>query len=463
MSHNKCQAFPPWLWIWFILYIVYFFPDLIKQSHEYYKNFFIYKEAPFSGIEASLFPFSNVLILMPSIVLFLGILTVVTPHFRKYYIERKYYLTENYTRIPSIVEIETFIKKYAPYIIIKANFTRFRDESPFVYPLGYNKTAIAIPSKLIKSWHADKAGTEAILLHEIGHYRNGDALILGAGSFFEIVVKYSLTITLLYITPEILIIAYQNVTLFYNYLASLLFTLQIKKDIGIPTLELLAYFIKWIEFLIISRGKYFLLVTLPAQIMSLIAFLFNPLSIFILPIIGIWCEELNADRFMLMSKGIDLKTSIKTLEKLEDKKSFKSWFLSQISHPPKTLRCWMALQSCEKKSLLVFLFLFPLACIIQLLFLLIQFLSYYTISYLTGFSNMQEILEKLLNDLVTTMHKVSFFWLFFAILILLWPFIAVYWVKFFSGVRENYNLENCKEYFLSAVVFICTFIFCYAL
>jgi len=76
---------------------------------------------------------------------------------------------------------------------------------------------------------------------------------------------------------------------------------------------------------------------------------------------------------------------------------------------------------------------------------------------------MQEILEKLLNDLVTTMHKVSFFWLFFAILILLWPFIAVYWVKFFSGVRENYNLENCKEYFLSAVVFICTFIFCYAL
>jgi hypothetical protein len=463
MSYNKCQALPPWLWIWFIVYIAYFFPNLIKQPQEYYGNFFIYKEAPFSGIEAYLFPFSNVFMLLPSIVLFLGILTVVAPHLRKYYIERKYYLTENYTRIPAIIEIETFIKKYAPDIIIKANFTRFRDESPFVYPLGYHKTAIAIPSKLIKSWHADRAGTEDILLHEIGHYRNGDALILGAGSFFEIVVKYSLTITLLYIIPEILLIIYHNIILFYNYLASLFFTLQIKKDIGTPNLELLAYFIKWIEFLIISRGKYFLLVTLPAQIMSLIAFLFNPLSLFILPIIGIWCEELNADRFMLMSKENDLKTSIKTLGKLEDKKSFKNWLLSQISHPPKTLRCWMALQSCEKKSLLLFLFLFPLACIIQLLFLLIKTLSYYTINYLTGFSNMQEILEKLLNDLITTMHKVSFFWLLFAILILLWPFISVHWVKFFSGLSENSNLENYKEYFLSAVVFICTFIFFYAL
>lgn len=464
MSHNKCQALPPWLWVWFILY-VYSLPFLIKQWQEDYANFFVYKEAPFTGIEIHLVVLTNVLLeLIPSIVLFFGTLTVVTPHLRKYHLERKYHLTEDYARIPAIVEIEEFLKKYAPNIIIKANFTRFRDENTFVYPLGYCKTAIAISSKLIKSWRTDRSGTEAILFHEIGHYRNGDALVLGAGSFFEIVVKYSLTIvTILYIIPEILVIAYENIILFYNSLVTLYSTLNILKDTGTPNSELLAYFIKQVEFLIFTQGSNLFLVTIPGQVMNLVTLLFNTLSIFILPIIGIWCEELNADRFMLMSKRNNLEISLKTLEKLEYEKSLKNWLLSQISHPPKTLRHWMALHSCEKKSLLLFLVLFPLAYIIRLLILLIQALSSYMISYLTGYLNMQEILEKLLKNLVTAMSIMSPYWLFFATLLLLWPLIAVYWVKFFSGLYETYNWEYYKVYFLSAVVLICTSVFCYTL
>ncbi len=463
MSHNKCQALPPWLWVWFILY-AYFFPNLIKQWQAYYANFFLYKDIPFARIEPNLLLLTNILELIPYTVLLLGVLTIIFPSLRKYYIERKYHLIENYTRIPAIVEIEEFLKRYAPNIIIKANFTRFIDENTFVYPLGYRKTAVAIPSKLIKSWRADRSGTETILLHEIGHYRNGDALILGAGSFFEIIVKYSLTIvTLLYIIPEILIIAYENITLSYNFLVTLLSTLNTLKDTGTPNSELLAYFIKQVEFLIFTRGRNLFLVTIPGQIMILITLLFNTLSIFILPIIGIWCEELSADRFMLMSKRDDLEVSLKTLEKLEDEKSLKNWILSQISHPPKKLRHWMALHSYEKKSLLLFLFLFPLAYIIQLLILLIQALSSYTISYLTGYLNIQEIFEKLFNNFITAMHIRSYLWLFFAILFLLWPIIAVYWVSFISGLRETYNWENYKEYLFSSVVLIFISIFCYTL
>lgn len=463
MPYNKCQALPPWLWAWFILYI-YSLPYLFEQWQGYYTNLFTNKEARFLGIEAYAFPLSSLLEFIPSVVLFSGTLTVFAPYLRKYYIERKYYLTENYTRIPAIVEIEEFIKKYAPDIVIKANFTRFIDGNTFVYPLGYRKTAIAIPSKLIKSWRADREGTEAILLHETGHYRNGDALILGAGSFFEIVVKYSLIIvTLLYIIPTILVIADEYIVSSYNSLTILFSTLNIMKDISTPNSKLWDYFIKQVAFLILSQGRNLFLVTLPGHIMNLITLLSNTISIFILPIIGIWCEELNADRFMLMSKRNDLETSLKTLGKLKDEKSLKSWLLSQISHPPKSLRHWMALHSCEKKSLLVFLFLFPFAYIIQLLILLIQALSSYAISYLTGYSNMQEILEELLNDLRTTMHIRSLLWLSFAIILLLWPLIAVYWVKFVSGLHEIYNWENYKSYFLSAIVFIFIFIFCYTL
>ncbi|WP_164888585.1 M48 family metalloprotease [Methanosarcina sp. MSH10X1] len=429
--------------------------------------FSISMRAPYLGIKTH-FPYLlsliNVPRLIPSIVLFLGTLTVIAPQLRKYHLEKKYYLTEDYTRIPAILEIEEFLKKYAPDIIIKANFIRFRDESTFIYPLGYRKTAIAIPSKFIKSWRADRAGTEAVLLHEIGHYRNGDALILGTGSLFEITVKYSLTIVVfLYIIPLTLVTADQNIILFYDNLASLFSTLHIMKDTGTPNSELLIYFVIQVKFIIFTRGSYLLLVMLPERIMDLVFLLFLTLSTFIIPIIGIWCEELNADRFMLMSKRNDLETSLKTLEKLEDEKSLKSWLLSQVSHPPKALRHWMALHSCEKKSLLSFIFFFPLAYIIQLLILLIQALSSYTISYLTGYLNMQEILEKLLNDLVTAMNRMSPYWLFFAILLLLWPLIAVYWVKFISGSSETYNWENYRGYFFSSIVLIVISIFCYTL
>lgn len=48
----------------------------------------------------------------------------------------------------------------------------------------YRRSALAIFGGLARLWRADREAAGTILLHEIGHYRQGDPLAQGAGAFF---------------------------------------------------------------------------------------------------------------------------------------------------------------------------------------------------------------------------------------------------------------------------------------
>jgi len=396
-DNEKCQTLPPWLWIWFALY-VYAIPSLIGRLQESYSDLFSFMDPVYSDMThfSYLLLLPSIPELIPPLILLLGILTVAFPQLRRSYLEKKYHLSEEYPHIPAVVEIEEFIKIRAPDIKIKANLLS-PNESVFVYPLGYHKTGIAIFGKLIKSWRSDRNGTEAILLHEIGHYHNGDALILGTGSFFEFVVKYSFIITSLFLlVPTVLIFVDMAITSLYEMFKISFYYASAMEVIVNSSLDIVAYIaessVPIFSFLIIQ-----LVLIIPKTILLLILLFFQTASIFTLPIAGIWAAELNADRFMVTSKLNSIDNSLKVIEKLKREKSLKRRFFSQITHPPNTLRLWMATHSREKKSVMLFLFLFPAAYLFQLLMLVMSALSSYTTLYTSGSYETQEILEKLLN------------------------------------------------------------------
>lgn len=158
-DNEKCQTLPPWLWIWFALY-VYAIPSLIGRLQESYSDLFSFMDPVYSDMThfSYLLLLPSIPELIPPLILLLGILTVAFPQLRRSYLEKKYHLSEEYPHIPAVVEIEEFIKIRAPDIKIKANLLS-PNESVFVYPLGYHKTGIAIFGKLIKSWRSDRNGT----------------------------------------------------------------------------------------------------------------------------------------------------------------------------------------------------------------------------------------------------------------------------------------------------------------
>ncbi len=425
MSENgKCQSLPPWLWIWFALYIR-ILPTQIELFKENIESFLYSTDPTQANLTlVSRFKSVNAPYWIPSIFLFLGALSILFPFVRTRYVEKKYKLTENYQRIPAIIEIEDFLKLHAPNLKIKTNLLS-QSQEVFIYPIGYRKTGIAIFGKFIKAWRSDKEGSKEILLHEIGHYRNGDAFILGAGSFFEFVVKHSIGIIAFFILIQIFLVFIDlTESTSHNVLAATMFFLYSLTD---P-----------------------------------IVILFQTLAFFTLPIAGIWSAELNADRFMLTSKVNSTENSLEIIGKLKNEKSLKQWLLAQVTHPPNTLRRWMAMHSGEERSVLLFLFLFPLAHLFELSMLIIYALSSYLIIFLFGVSNIQEFSGKLLKNIMIYIDGRSFTWLFFSIVVILWPMLAVYWVRLFSGLRETYNLEHYKSYFLSALVLLCVFVLSYS-
>jgi hypothetical protein len=419
--NQKCQTLPPWLWVWFAYYI-YKLPALIDLLKENLGSFLFSTDPTYATITLiSRFKLLNAPFWIPSIFLFLGTLSVLFPHVRTYYVEEKFKLTENYARIPAIIEIEDFLKLHAPNLKIKTNLLS-QSEEVFVYPIGYRKTGIAIFGKFIKSWRSDKGDSQEILLHEIGHYRNGDALIIGAGSFFEFVVKHSIGIIAFFFLIQIPLVFIDLAgSTKHNMLSpKLFFTYGITDPIVI---------------------------------------FFYTLALFTLPIAGIWSAELNADRFMLTSKIISFENPLKVIGKLKKESSLKRWLLSQITHPPNSLRQWMAVHSIEEKSVLLFLFFYPISYFFQLLMIIMCASSSYLILFLFGTKNIQELSNYLKPIIIDCLRGGSSIWLLLSIGVILWPILAVYWVRCFSGLCETYNLSSYKSYFLSALLLLCVFFF----
>jgi Zn-dependent protease with chaperone function len=420
---------PPWLWFWLVLYGL-SLPGQVALWQQNLKDLFFHQELP-TDVTGIHFPFllrlANMPELMPSLALAVGVLSIFLPWTRMAYLEKRFRLTAP-PKSSVLQEISEFLNKYAPDLQIKTNLLR-TDQIAFVYPLGYRATAIAIFGRLVKLWRSDRTAAETVLLHELGHYRHGDALIVGVGSFFGTVIKNWLALYfLLCFLPLVLTTADQTLTFFLE-----------SRAIGIPFDVMLSH-----------KAGQLLHLILPGMLLQSAGLLFWMVSVIVLPLAGIWCAEFNADRF-----AADVKKSsrvlMQVLERLSPKTTWWRRLLFLMSHPPAGMRCW-AVQSAGIKGLIALLLLFPLTYFVKLLSLAARALSGYFIVCLSGFYGSVDLWQKLSGNIETYLMKIAPIWLFMAALIAVWPIASGYWEQIFCGARGAPDRTNYRGYFLSAII-----------
>jgi Zn-dependent protease with chaperone function len=387
----KSCVLPPWLWCWLISYL------LSLHSQLFYWKSFWDSFSSFSKILESIPE------LVPSLALFIGVISIFFPHFRAIWLEYKYKLEDLENIFPTLyiddknsaLEIKNFLRSYYPALQIKVNFLRY-NQDPLIYASGYHKTSIALFSNILDMWSLDQDVAKAILLHELGHCRDGDAPVIGAGNFLEVTIKSSLIIVLFFIIPLVLSI--------------------------------------------INQENTFIISIIPSILSTALMLLVNVINTLFMPIVGIWCAELNADRFMAdASDSADAPEE--ALNKISENSHVSGWLLSLIFHPPKMFRKHMIKNDKKTKNIIVLLLIYPLFDLFQLVI--------YQLRSLLMFEG-TDLFDP--HEYLRTLS--SFRFPIYAVLILVWPFVSVYWVEFFSGVAGFFERKSYKQYVASAGIML---------
>ncbi|NJL50139.1 MAG: M48 family metalloprotease [Leptolyngbyaceae cyanobacterium SM2_5_2] len=175
--------------------------------------------------------------------------------------------------------------------------------------MGYRKSAIAIFGGLVKLWRSDPEAGRAILLHELGHCRHGDVLMIGAGSFFETLLNsWVRFLILFFIIPTLFLYGWFLLGSLHEHwqLAQMLTATDQELnainsqlgELGIEPTEIPSrgnWFVNW---LIFQVGMLFTL-GLPSTIASILALVLTTPIIISLPLMATWCAEFNADQFVV--------------------------------------------------------------------------------------------------------------------------------------------------------------------
>lgn len=409
---------PPWLWFWLVAYAL-SLPYVLGMIREGLVGLFAPAEAS-SEIVGGLpllvelaVRLASVAGIVPPLALLLGVLTVFVPWLRARYLEKRYRLTEQLPPAGAAAEIAGFLRAHAPGLRLRGNLLR-TDQLAFVYPLGYRKTAMAVFGGLLKLWRSDRKAAEAVLLHEAAHYRNGDALMVGAGSLFEAVVRYSLLAYLIFLfVPQTLQIVAQRITAVEE-----MFALEV---VPLPSIALFT-----IGQIVFGLA----LVSLQAATWALFA-----AGIFLLPLLAIWLAEFNADRFAAGTLGTG--NVLGALAKMPRPVSRWRWLLARLSHPPDGLRRWAASRSWTSGGTVVLLLLFPLAYLLRLL---IQS-TWAIVTMAASFFEPGEIARQMMVNVGYALQNYERLWIFMALLIALWPFVTRPWQRLFSDDKSDEETE----------------------
>jgi Zn-dependent protease with chaperone function len=380
VSKAAQDVLPPWLWFWLGASLLLTF--LAGPASWLGEGVVLFAGYPELGTQLPIFRTVGLAFVLPAAVIFAGAATVALPWVRAAYLERRFGLKEPASQTPKLKEISDFVHRYEPDLEIKVNLAR-PNQLAFVYPLGYRKSALGVFGGLIILWGQERTTAESILLHEIGHRRHGDVLIVGAGSLLTTFVRYGLLVG--------------TVGLAIGFAA-------LAVNVAVPdNLRQALYF-----------GRLLLLTPIVAILVAV--------PILILPLVGMWCAEFNADRFALEAQRSS-DAMVKAVDKLRPRKSRWRWLLLWMTHPPDTLRRWAVRHYTKRGTLVALLLLFPVATLISALCQIVWD------TYL--FFD----IEALLIAVDTRLDLLAPRWLAIAATILLWPFVAGLWGRLFSAGR----------------------------
>jgi hypothetical protein len=395
---SSTRPLPPWLWFWLILYLL-TIPTQLALIQPRLADLF--SATPLPG--ETLIPWLwilrllNLVELFPVIVVFGGVLLIFLPAVRGRLVEGWFSLKK--PPEGAIPEIRTFIAQKAPGLEVRVNLLR-SDMPALIYPLGYDRFAIGVFGSLLKLWRSDPEAARTILMHEIGHYRQGDALVQGVGVFFgEYLRRWPLILGILAIAPIFLVWMMENLQALFGMLAS-------AGPLGL-VVGLAGVLFRFYTILV------------PGITWILLGLLLWTASVLVLPLAGVWMAELSADRFALESRASAAGLQ-RALDRFQPRKRSWRWFVWRMSHPPVSLRRWLAQRSTSAISLVVLLVIFPLAVLVRGLLLAAWAMTGYLTTGAEAFVILRAVGENFLIFL-----SLSFpIWLVMAVVIVVWPLAA---------------------------------------
>jgi Zn-dependent protease with chaperone function len=404
----KTSLFPAWLWFWLgvyivslpklINYLIYLFQDSINQYYTWSTEV---------GGENSFFELLRVINfyeIAAYVIVLVGIISIFFPKVRGKIVENKYKLVKK-DENPAIQEITAFVRQYVPQIQVKANVLR-TDLFAITYPLGFRKPALGIFGKTVKLWRSDRKSAEAILLHEISHIRQGDTLVLGAGSLFETAISYWVWIFLLLVF--IPIVFYTGGTI-----------------ISLPSQTIL----------FLSNG-----------FLSCISELLTTFGVFLLPLAGVWVSELLADRLATEELKSN-ETMLNAMDLLSEEKDWqwKEKIRAGATHPPTSLRRYFVKHTQSWQVTLLLVVSFPLTYFVRLLVNLGTLLP----SLLTGvddFFHQANLVFNVWAESALPIFIAMTLWL------LLWNRLEPWWGKIFNSSENSSCHAKSKLLVFSAIV-----------
>ena len=447
---------PPWLWLWVVIFLIKL-PNLVIYYHGAVREFLCGR----TNWEAYGSPLAPLLIspalleLLPLLALTLGIAVVFLPWLRARYIEWKYRLQDQAPEAPALVEIQDFLQRYAPDLQVKVNLLLDK-EIAFVYPTGYRRAAVAICGGMVIMWRRNRASAEAILFHEIAHYRHGDSLIIGAGSFLEGTLRwwwgFALFLVLFPITLVWIDMSGRSIVEWYEIKSSLGQANIEPEALVIALPDAPAAFNIWT--LIWHKTHQLFKLLLPGFVPILAGVLLRSAALLVVPLFGIWCAEFNADRFAMKAETTPCGL-LGALTQHYRTATLREWILSRISPPPIFLRQWMAKEPDRFRALVLLLLLFPMSYGIRLVLLLASGLI---IHMKQGFV-IQGLAMKMAGWTDSFLREAAIVFLLMGAALAIWPLAASGWAKVRSGCWCYWNLRACSAYGIVATTLLAITLF----
>lgn len=445
-TRNPSPGLPPWMWLWLVLFTTHL-PFLALTLFDYYQQTAAQSRANVETIDTSMFPQAGLITavvfaemfarVVPLGSLVLSLLPVVFPSVRSRFIERRNRLVPPPPALRALGEIEEFVGAHAPGLGVKVNLRR--PGLVWIYPNGYRRATLAVFGGLVMLWKSDREAAEAVLLHEIAHYRRGDALFMGPGSFVETAVKLTLLLNLLVVfLPWLVLIVLMNLNAFgqVTELSSFDEFEKFARAVGLSD-----YVPNEVSFLVAFNVIMLLFVLLLALMMAT-----NFVIYFTVPVACMWSAEFNAD--LSVAETRHRAAILRELGRKRARVSLRRWVLFRLSHPPEFLRRFFLRRGGPHGSLLALLLVMPLTLFAPLLMAFVVGFSLMLFVSLIGVvvgplspSEAQqfapvgtwgEFLPSYLDFARTYVTATKYFWLGMTVLLVCWTAAARPWERFFT-------------------------------
>jgi Zn-dependent protease with chaperone function len=351
----KKGALPPWI----ILALVFSILGLPTQVQSLLSDW-----GPITSVLSNqllwLARVQSIVDLAMALVLYAGVAVVFLPWVRRVvFVEFKYrrvidWKNARASHLERLTEIHKFLQECAPDVCLKYATKRSHGEYAMLYPADYRRVIIAVFPNMLDLWYQNRQKAEAVLFHEIGHYRHGDALFIGAGSVLEYAIRYWFHLNVIFSLLPIaigLVLGQRD-------------ALDLARHLQLPCEQTIFFSVQQL----FTMG-------LPFAGLAFLRSLFWSGALFILLGVGVWCAELNADRFMADVYGAEAlltdemeQTAQKQLSQREAMASrigrlflYGPLWSDQWHHPPQSMRLWVARRSQKLRGWLSLLLLFPVA------------------------------------------------------------------------------------------------------